>query len=180
MLGQLRDLARSGRLNFCKTGLQGGWLGAGRAHEELPMTKRGLLSVLLPIALIGASPSAWAADYAAEVSAYRRSHGLGAVKTDGALTAAAQRQATAMAGAGTVSHDIAGSFGSRMAGLAKGPSAENVAAGKPTFAATMRQWDESAGHKRNLLMAGATRVGVASATNAASRYKTFWVLIITN
>lgn len=139
------------------------------------MTKTGLLFVLLAVT---AAPAAWAADYSAEISAYRRTHGLGPVKTDGALTAAAQRQAAAMAKAGTVSHDIAGSFASRMAGLAKGPSAENVAAGRPTFAATMRQWDESAGHKRNLLMAGATRVGVASVTNAASRYKTFWVLII--
>lgn len=130
--------------------------------------------------LIAATAPGCAADYSAEVSAYRRAHGLGAVKTDGALTAAAQRQASAMARADTVSHDIAGSFASRMAGLTRSASAENVAAGKPTFAATMQQWKDSSGHKRNLLMAGATRLGVASATNAASRYKTFWVLIIAN
>ncbi len=139
--------------------------------------KRAALSILL---LIAASTAAWPADYATQVSAYRRSHGLGAVKTDPALTAAAQRQAAAMARAGGISHDIAGSFGSRIGGLGAGRAAENVAAGQGTFAATMKQWDESSGHKRNLLMTGATRIGVGSATNAASRYKTFWALIIAN
>jgi uncharacterized protein YkwD len=100
------------------------------------------------------------------------------VKTDPVLTAAAQRQAAAMARAGDISHDVAGSFASRIGSLRVGGAAENVAAGRASFAATMQQWDESAGHKQNLLMSGATRVGVGSATNAASPYKTFWALII--
>ena len=139
--------------------------------------KRAVLSILL---LIAASTAAWPADYATQVSAYRRSHGLGAVKTDPALTAAAQRQAAAMARGGDISHDIAGSFTSRIASLRVGRAAENVAAGRATFTATLQQWDESSGHKQNLLMSGATRVGVGSVTNAASPYKTFWALIIAN
>jgi uncharacterized protein YkwD len=121
-----------------------------------------------------------AADHAGSINAYRRANGLPAVKTDGALTALAQRQASAMARAGTIGHDIGGSFASRVSSLRRSQAAENVAAGHSDFATTLKQWVDSAGHRRNLLMRGATRVGVASASNPASRYKTFWALIITN
>ena len=138
-------------------------------------------AALLAIALLCASAGVTsAADHAAEVSAYRRSRGLSVVKTDATLTAIAQRQAATMARAGEVSHDADGSFSSRVSGLGRVRAAENVAAGKATFAATLQQWDGSSGHKQNLLMPGATRIGVGAATNSNSRYKTFWALVITN
>lgn len=140
------------------------------------MKRASLIVALLWLSCTGAV----AADYSASINAFRRANGLPAVKTDGALTALAQRHASAMARAGTIGHDIGGSFSSRVSGLRRTQAAENVAAGHASFAATLQQWIDSGGHRRNLLMRGATRVGVASAANPASRYKTFWALIITN
>lgn len=126
------------------------------------------------------SAPASAADYAGPINAFRRANGLPAVKTDGVLTALAQRQADARARAGTVGHDIGDSFASRVSSLRRSQAAENVAAGHSDFATTLKQWVDSAGHRRNLLMRGATRVGIAFASNPTSRFKTFWALIITN
>jgi len=65
---------------------------------------------------------AHAEDMAAMISQYRREHGLSAVKTDPQLTEIAERQAKAMAAAGIMDHNVAGSFGSRISGRAYGPS----------------------------------------------------------
>ena len=139
--------------------------------------KRASLAIAL---LLWTCAVAVAADYAGSINSFRRANGLPVVKADSALTALAQRHATAMAQAGTISHDIGGSFSSRISALRRSQAAENVAAGHSDFPTTLRQWIDSSGHRQNLLMRGATRVGVASASNPASRYKTFWALIITN
>jgi hypothetical protein len=60
--------------------------------------------------VLAMSTSAFASDYASEISAYRRAHGLSAVRADGRLGAIALRQAQAMALSGTISHSAAGSF----------------------------------------------------------------------
>ena len=51
----------------------------------------------------------------AALNAYRASQGLGAVRLDPALNEMAQRQADAMATSNQMSHDVAGSFPSRLA-----------------------------------------------------------------
>ena len=51
-----------------------------------------------------------AVDYASAISAYRRAHGLPAVRSDGRLGAVALKQAQAMAATGTVSHSVGGNF----------------------------------------------------------------------
>jgi hypothetical protein len=66
---------------------------------------------------LGFAAPADAADYAGAISAYRRAHGLPAVKLDGKLNAVALKQARAMAASGAVSHSAAGSFSSRVAPL---------------------------------------------------------------
>lgn len=38
----------------------------------------------------------------------------------------------------------------------------------------------SRGHRENLLMVGARRVGVASLANPASPYRKFWAMVITD
>lgn len=126
------------------------------------------------------SAPAFAADYASQVSAYRRAHGLSAVRADSKLSAVALRQAQAMATSGTISHSAAGSFSSRVAKLRKSRAAENVAAGFLSFAETLKQWQDSAGHRANLLMPGAKKVGVASVANARSPYRMFWAMVITD
>src|SRR5712691_7610274 len=87
-----------------------------------------------------AASAAHADDITAMISQYRREHGLPAVKTDAKLTAVAVRQAQAMAAAGIMEHDVAGSFASRIAGANTDSAAENIAAGTKTWADTLRIW----------------------------------------
>jgi Cysteine-rich secretory protein family len=128
-------------------------------------------------ALIAVS-TARADDITAMISQYRREHGLSAVKTDAKLTAVAVRQAQAMASAGVMDHDVAGSFASRIAGANLDSAAENIAAGTKSWADTLRIWKASAGHNANLLRANADSVGVAVAYNENTRYKAYWAMVI--
>jgi uncharacterized protein YkwD len=124
--------------------------------------------------------TATAADYAGVISAYRRAHGLSAVRSDSRLGAVALKQARAMAATGTVSHSAGGYFAGRVASLRKSRAAENIGAGFLSFSEMLKQWENSAGHRENLLMAGARRVGVASVDNPKSPYRKFWAMVITN
>lgn len=123
---------------------------------------------------------ALASDYASQISAYRRAHGLSPVQPDSRLSAVALQQAKAMASSGTISHSAGGSFSSRVAPLRKSRAAENIAAGFLSFAETLKQWEGSSGHRANLLMPGAKKVGVASVANAQSPYRMFWAMVITD
>jgi uncharacterized protein YkwD len=130
--------------------------------------------------VLGMSVPALAGDYASQISAYRGAHGLSSVRMDSRLSAVALRQARAMAATGTISHSAGGSFSSRVAPLRKSRAAENIAAGFLSFAETLKQWENSAGHRENLLMPGAKKVGVASVANARSPYRMFWAMVITD
>jgi uncharacterized protein YkwD len=136
--------------------------------------------VLLALAFSLNAATAMAGDYAGAISAYRRAHGLPAVKTDSRLDAVALTQARAMASSGTVSHSAGGNFASRVAPLRKSRAAENIGAGFLGFAEMLKQWEDSSGHRANLLMAGARRVGVASVDNPKSPYRKFWAMVITD
>ncbi|MDE2379496.1 CAP domain-containing protein [Bradyrhizobium sp.] len=131
------------------------------------------------IVLVHAS-AALAADYAGPISAYRRAHGLPAVKGDARLNAVALTQAKAMAASDKVSHFVAGSFVTRVAILRKSRAAENIGAGFLTFGEMLKQWEASRGHRENLLMLGARRVGVAFVDNPKSPYRKFWAMVITD
>ena len=139
--------------------------------------KRISLALVFSLSFIA---TAAAADYAGAISAYRRAHGLPAVKSDARLAAAALKQARAMAASGSVSHNAAGDFAIRVAPLRKSRAAENIGAGFLSFAEMLKQWEDSSGHRQNLLMAGARRVGVASADNPKSPYRKFWAMVITD
>ena len=139
--------------------------------------KRSLLALAFSLSFIA---TAAAADYAGAISAYRRAHGLPAVKPDARLAAAALKQASAMAASGSVSHNAAGNFTVRVAPLRKSRAAENIGAGFLSFAEMLKQWEDSSGHRQNLLMAGARRVGVASVDNPKSPYRKFWAMVITD
>jgi len=134
---------------------------------------------------LGFAAAAAAGDYASAISAYRRAHGLSAVRSDSRLGAAALKQAQAMASTGTVSHSAGGNFTTRVAPLRKSrafqsKAAENIGAGFLTFAEMLKQWEDSTGHRENLLMAGARRVGVAAVDNPKSPYRKFWAMVITD
>jgi uncharacterized protein YkwD len=139
--------------------------------------KRSLLALAFGLGFVA---TAAAADYAGEISAYRRAHGLAAVKSDARLAAVALKQARAMAASGSVSHNAAGNFATRVAPLRKSRAAENIGAGFLSFAEMLKQWEDSRGHRENLLMAGARRVGIASVDNPKSPYRKFWAMVITD
>jgi len=138
-----------------------------------------LFLAALCFGLSGAGPL-MAGDYAGEISAYRRAHRLSAVKLDSRLNAVALTQAKAMAASGNVSHSVGGNFSTRIARLRKSRAAENIGAGFLSFGEMLKQWEDSAGHRENLLMDGAKRIGVASVNNPKSPYRKFWAMVITD
>ena len=44
----------------------------------------------------------------------------------------------------------------------------------------LNQWEASTGHRENLLIPAARRVGVAFVDNPKSPYRKFWAMVITN
>ncbi|MFO1149834.1 MAG: CAP domain-containing protein [Alsobacter sp.] len=125
-----------------------------------------------------ARPAPRASAAAQAVSAFRLSNGLGPVADDAALMRAAQQQADAMAAATTMSHTVAGDLSSRLgkAGIRAGAAAENVAVGQRSLAEVMEDWKASSGHRRNMLMTGATRVAVAQRKGADG--KIYWAMLL--
>ena len=138
------------------------------------MTSR--LTILFLLALL-ASTAAEAASPAQLISAFRLKNGEGRVTLDATLNAIAMDQANAMAAKDTLDHEVLGSFGSRIARANAGRAAENIAYGYDSFDKTLGQWIDSSGHRRNLLLPKATRVGIASATSAAT-HRTYWAMEI--
>ncbi|MCP8940585.1 CAP domain-containing protein [Alsobacter sp. SYSU M60028] len=115
---------------------------------------------------------------ATAISVFRRANGLGPVKSDPQLAAAARTQAQAMAAAGVMSHDVGGGFSSRIrqAGIRAGVASENVAMGQASLGEVMESWKASPGHRANLLSRSATRIGLARVDGAGGR--PFWALIL--
>lgn len=115
------------------------------------------------------------------ISSVRARHGVGAVRADPMLAAAARAQADAMAKADALSHTIAGDFSTRMqaVGFRYGSSWENLGVGYANLDEAIAGWLASSGHRANLLSSSATRIGIASATRrAGTGVKTYWALIL--
>jgi hypothetical protein len=110
------------------------------------------------------------------ISSYRLKNGEGRVTLDSTLTSIAQKQANAMASHDKLDHDVLGPFNSRVASSGSGRAAENIAYGYESFAKTLGQWIDSSGHRKNLLLHDAERVGVANAKSSTGR--TYWAMVI--
>jgi cysteine-rich secretory family protein len=110
------------------------------------------------------------------ISSYRLKNGEIRVVRDATLDRIAAEQARAMAAQDNLSHDAAGPFNRRVAPAKAGSAAENIAYGYDSFEKTLGQWIDSSGHRRNLLLHNATRVGIASARSASKR--TYWAMVI--
>ena len=119
---------------------------------------------------------------AAWVSAYRASHSLTPVTVDPALQRVAQAQASAMASANLLSHEVDGPLPRRLGhiGRERRAAVENVSAGYATMDAALGGWQRSPAHNANLLFAPMRRVGIAAAAAPGTRYKTFWALVMTD
>ena len=126
----------------------------------------------------GGELDATAASYM--ISGFRKNHGLGPVTVDPDLTRLAEAQARAMASRDKLDHGVAGEFSERMrrGGFARGAAVENISAGYHTLAEAFSGWRDSPSHRSNMLLRGATRMGIAAVRAPNSKYKVFWALIL--
>jgi hypothetical protein len=137
-----------------------------------------LLAMTVMLAVITTmSAPAFAAGPAEMISDFRARNGEGKVVMDATLNAIAQRQAAAMAAKDVLSHEAGGSFTARVAPAKASRAAENIAYGYPDFPNTLKQWINSPGHRANLLLKGASKIGVASVRSSASG-RTYWAMVI--
>ena len=81
-----------------------------------------------------------------------------------------------MAARDTMDHAVLRPFSDRVANLNAERAAENLAQGDATFPKALAQWIGSYGHRRNLLMHEATRIGIASAKSKSG--ETYWAMEI--
>jgi uncharacterized protein YkwD len=112
------------------------------------------------------------------ISSFRLAHGEGKVTIDPVLNRIAQEQAKAMAARDEMGHAVLRPFSDRVAHLNSERAAENLATGDDTFSKALDQWIGSSGHRQNLLMHDATRVGIASARSPKSG-EIYWAMVIT-
>jgi uncharacterized protein YkwD len=122
-----------------------------------------------------------AAAAASMISGYRSNNGLGAVTVDPELMRMAAEQARAMAAHDKMDHDIGRPFQERIRNspFAGAVAVENISAGYHTLAEAFSGWRDSPPHRANMLNRGVTRLGIAAAFAAGSKYKVFWALILT-
>lgn len=118
---------------------------------------------------------------ASMLSDYRRANGQPAVTADPTLTEMARKQARRMAEIDKLTHDPGGrGFVERLkaSNYDAGRAAENIGAGYHTLAEAFSGWRDSPSHKKNMLLPGATRFGIATAYAPGSKYKVFWALVL--
>ena len=134
-----------------------------------------LLGLVICFAAAGSRQAA--ANPAQMISDFRLKHGQKRVILDATLTRIAHDQAQAMAAQDKLDHDVLGRFNTRVGPAGAGRAAENIAYGYDGFPKTLDQWINSSGHRKNLLLPGATRVGVASVKSARTG-RTYWAMVI--
>lgn len=156
-----------------KSGIALAW-GTMNRWETLKRRASLLIAGLL---LLGAAPAIAAESAAEQISSFRAKHGEPKVVRDATLDRIAMDQARAMAAKDDLSHDALGPFTRRVAPAGAGRAAENIAYGYESFEKTLGQWIDSSGHRKNLLLHNASRVGIASAKTASGK-RTYWAMVI--
>ena len=121
--------------------------------------------------LLLAAPAMAAESPAELISGFRLKHGEVRVVRDATL------DRIAMAAKNDLSHEVLGTFTRRIAPARAGRAAENIAYGYESFEKTLGQWIDSSGHRKNLLLHNASRVGIASARDASGK-RTYWAMVI--
>jgi uncharacterized protein YkwD len=117
---------------------------------------------------------------ASMISGYRANNNLPAVTLDPELTRLAQAQAEVMAKRDKLDHAAGKPFLGRLkaSGYDAKTAAENIGAGYHTLAEAFSGWRDSPPHKANMLLKGATRMGMAAVYTPKSKYKVYWALIL--
>jgi uncharacterized protein YkwD len=121
-----------------------------------------------------------AAAAASMISGYRANNGLPVVELDSDLMRLAKTQAEVMAKRDKLDHGAGKSFVQRLkaSGYDAKRAAENISAGYHTLAEAFSGWRDSNPHRANMLLAGATRIGIAAVYTPGSKYKVYWAMII--
>jgi uncharacterized protein YkwD len=121
-----------------------------------------------------------AATAASMISGYRSNNGLSTVTVDPELMKLAEAQAQAMAGRDKLDHNVIRAFNDRLKaqGYRAKTAAENIGAGYHTLAEAFSGWRDSPPHRANMLLNGATRMGIAAVYAPKSKFKVFWALIL--
>src|SRR5204863_8712639 len=114
------------------------------------------------------------------ISGYRANNGLPGVSVDPELMKMAHMQAQAMASRDKLDHNVIRGFNERLnaQGYRAASAAENIGAGYHTLAEAFSGWRDSPPHRANMLLRGATRMGIAAVYAPKSKYKVFWALIL--
>jgi uncharacterized protein YkwD len=148
-----------------------------RAKQRVANAMKPIFAGVLLFVLLAGGLAAAESSPAEMISDFRLKHGEGRVTTDATLNRIALEQAKAMAAKDSLDHGVLGSFSSRIAPSKSGRAAENIAYGYDDFQRTLDQWIASTGHRKNLLLPKASRVGIASAKSAVS-HRTYWAMEI--
>ncbi len=121
-----------------------------------------------------------AATAASMISGYRSNNGLSTVTVDPELMKLAEAQAQAMASRDKLDHNVIRAFNDRLKaqGYRAKTAAENIGAGYHTLAEAFSGWRDSPPHRANMLLNGATRMGIAAVYTPKSKFKVFWALIL--
>jgi uncharacterized protein YkwD len=115
------------------------------------------------------------------VNKLRAERGLPALAIDRSAQKAAMDQASRMAAAGKMEHNIG--FGANFARRMKGmevalPAAENIAVGQDSAAEAFEAWYRSPKHLENMLGASFRGLGVAAVSNPSSGNRTYWAMVL--
>ncbi len=115
------------------------------------------------------------------VNKLRADRGLPALTIDKAAQRAAMDQASRMAAAGKMEHNIGfgADFAKRMKGMEVAlPAAENIAVGQDSAAEAFDAWYRSPKHLENMLGARFRGLGVAVVSNPASAGRPYWAMVL--
>ena len=117
---------------------------------------------------------------AAMISRFRRENGLGPVTVDSELTRVAQAHSRTMANLNMMGHDVGTSFHERRRAIRARVVVENIDAGYYTLAETFTRWQNSPGHRANMLDPDMTRMGIAAVRTSDPFHKVFWTLVMSS
>jgi uncharacterized protein YkwD len=137
----------------------------------MKLLRAASLLLALPLAGCGSLSITGTPETATSLNGFRAAHGLSQLRTDGTLAALASEHSADMARRESLDHD-----GFMMSRGPRGARAENVAYGCKESACVIQQWVNSSGHRKNMLIPGLTRYGLASAVSPSGR--TYWTLLV--
>lgn len=164
------------------------------SNEKNLITRRTLLAASLGMTAAAIAGCSTVGDIASDASdqtdptlalinRLRGDRGLEPLSRDPAAARAAADQASRMAAAGKMEHNIGigANFAKRMKGMEVPlPAAENIAVGQSDAARAFQAWVDSPKHLANMLGSGYRGLGVAEARNSSSGNRPYWAMVLSS